>query len=152
MTQHNQHIAPTNSRCKTCAHIERPAAYCRKFVRTIQADPPAVLSCSGYLREADPATQPVGHSSSTRHVDALLGLVVLSLLSFAALVGAIPTAAGEGGGYPAPYLTATTEPTADYTPGAPTNTPVPPYGWWVRETAEAWQALPVRVWLVEVIR
>lgn len=152
MTELKIRQRPGGTICTSCQHVERPVAWCGRFTRTLQRNPPAVLTCSGYKQEADPATQPVGHSASTRHGDALLGFVVLSLLSFAALVGAIPTAAGEGGGYPAPYVTATTEPTADYTPGAPTNTPVPPYGWWVRETAEAWQALPYRVWVVEVTR
>jgi len=153
MTQYNDRIRPTTSICRTCAHVERPAAYCRKFTRTLQSTfPPAVLTCSGYLREADPATTPIGHSSSPR-TDALLGLAVVLFLAVWAASG-IPPAAGQGGGggYPPPYVTATMQPPADWTQGAPTATPVPPYGWWARETAEAWQALPVRVWLPSVTR
>jgi len=153
MTQYNDRIRPTTSICRTCAHVERPAAYCRKFTRTITPTfPPAVLTCSGFLREADPATTPIGHSSSQRG-DAIISAVVLVIL-FLWTWGSIPPAAGQGagGGYPPPYVTATMQPPADSTQGAPTNTPVPPYGWWVRETAEAWQALPVRVWLPSVTR
>jgi len=148
MTQLDHRTYAPGTLCASCIHRNQPASWCRKFVRTLQSNPPAVLTCTGHRKAAD----------LDRVLIAGTWLLLVGLLSFS-LFGAPAPADGQGGGYPPPYYTATWPATWPvWTPGAPTNTPVPgPGPMWTAEVTpvvEAWRVAEWVVWLtcVEVGR